>query len=111
MNDLALAEWQAGWKPSTAKYILAEKEWQRRLSIRQLQEQYRLDSKLSAATNRAMQFAAILGVLGTLAGAGLGAYATFKASNSSAANVAPTLGNAAAAQAKPTAPTAATVAK
>ncbi|WCM90637.1 hypothetical protein [Acidovorax sp. NCPPB 3576] len=79
MNDLALAEWQSGWKPRTAKDILAEKEWQRRMFVRQLQEQFKLDSKLSEATNRAMQFAAIIGVLGTLAGAGVGAYATFKA--------------------------------
>ena len=78
MHDTELAEWHAGWKPGTAKHILAEKEWQRRLSLRQLHEQFKLDSRLADANIQAMKFAAILGVLGALAGAGIGAYVTFK---------------------------------
>ena len=78
MTDLALAEWQSGWKPGTAKHILPDKEWQRRLFLRQLQEQFKLDARLAQANISAMRFAAIIGVVGTLAGACLGAFATFE---------------------------------
>lgn len=77
MNDLQLAQYQEGWKVGSARHILAEKEWQRRTSIRLMQEQFSLDTRLANATNRAMRFAALIGVIGTLAGSALGAYATF----------------------------------
>ena len=81
MSDAKLAQWQAGWKAGTEKHILAEKEWERRIGIRQLREQFNLDSQLARANERAMRFAAVIGVLGTLAGAALGMYATFKTAN------------------------------
>ena len=81
LADVELAQLQAQYPSGSAQGILAEKEWQRRLSVRQLQEQFRLDSRLAEATNNAMKFAAIIGVVGTLTGAGLGAYSTLKASS------------------------------
>ena len=81
MSDAKLAQWQAGWKAGTEKHILAEKEWDRRIGIRQLREQFNLNLQLARANERAMRFAAIIGVLGTLAGAALGMYATFKTAN------------------------------
>jgi hypothetical protein len=74
MTDATLAEWQAGWQVHTARGILASKEWDRRLAIRQMHEQFQLDQRLMDANVKAMRFAAVLSVLGTLAGAALGAY-------------------------------------
>lgn len=83
MNDLELAQYQEGWKPGSARNILAEKEWQRRISVRMLHEQFSLDAKLADATNKAMKFAAFIGVVGALLGSALGAYVTFATSTGS----------------------------
>ena len=80
MTESELAQWQSILKIGEPKHILAEREWQRRMISHQLTAQYELDAKLAAANERAMRFAAIIGVMGTLAGAGLGAFATFKTS-------------------------------
>lgn len=42
MSPEKLAEWQAGWKPTTGHYILAEAEWKRRF----LEEQHCLNEQL-----------------------------------------------------------------
>ena len=89
MPDSELAHWQSQCKPGDAKHTLAEREWQRRMISHQLAEQFQLDSKLAAAGERAMRFAAILGVVGTLAGAAIGAFATFKAGSLQGAQPAP----------------------
>ena len=73
MSDLALAQWQGGWRQGTDRHILAEKEWTRRLASRQLREQFDLEERI-ASTNRWWAIAAALvGVLGTLLGAAVGA--------------------------------------
>jgi hypothetical protein len=74
MPDAELAQWQAGWKPGTEKHILAEKEWVRRLTTRQLQEQYRYEERLARANRWWSIGAATLGIVGTLAGAWFGAH-------------------------------------
>ena len=93
MSDLELAKWQSGWKERMHNDILAEREWQRRMIAHQLQEQYKLDERLSeaernhaaalaaAAAEHAASIAsnsrwwslaaAVVGVLGTLMGAWL----------------------------------------
>jgi len=51
-----LAAWQVGWKPTSAKWLLAEKEWERRA----IEE--------SAKWQR---YAILMGMLGVVLGAGL----------------------------------------
>lgn len=71
MTDAELATWQSGWKPGTDKHILAEKEWQRRIAVRQLREQFKLEERI-ANGNRWWSIAvAAIGVIGTLSGAWL----------------------------------------
>ena len=77
MKDIELATWQAK-DAEGVKQILADREWQRRMISHQLTEQFSLDARLAAGMERAMRFAAIIGVVGTLAGAGVGTFATFK---------------------------------
>ncbi len=81
MPDVELSQWQSGFPSDSAQYILAEREWQRRMISHQLTEQFALDSKLAEGNERAMRFAAFIGVVGTLAGAAVGAFATFKTSS------------------------------
>lgn len=57
MTDKALAEWQSGFDPDTPQAILAEHEWQRRLTAKQV---------------GAMRFAAWLSIAGVVIGAFLG---------------------------------------
>lgn len=54
----------------SAEGVLIKEEWERRARI----EQHKLDIDLIAKQVRSMRFAAILGVLATLAGAIIGAY-------------------------------------
>jgi hypothetical protein len=75
-SDAELAIWQKGWKPQSAEYILADREWQRRLAMRQLEEQFRLDERLARANGWWSLRAAAIGVIGALGGAWLGAYWT-----------------------------------
>lgn len=49
-----LAAWQVGWKPTTAKWLLAEKEWERRA---------RADSA------KWQRFSALMGLFGVCIGA------------------------------------------
>jgi hypothetical protein len=69
MSDDELATWQAGWKPETANYILAEKEWQRRM----LAHEFGLNQRLAEYAAKWQRFSAYIGVIGTIAGAVLGA--------------------------------------
>jgi hypothetical protein len=93
MSDAELATYQSGWKARTQYDILAEREWQRRMVAHELHEQFQLEERLSqanqahaAALALAAQAhaerlsantrwwslaAAVVGVLGTLAGAWL----------------------------------------
>jgi len=79
MPDSELALCQSNLKPGEPKYILVDREWQRRMITHQLQEQYNLDAKLSkAAETHAEKLqkntrwwsiaVAAIGVIGTLAG-------------------------------------------
>jgi hypothetical protein len=93
MSDAELATYQSGWKARTQYDILAEREWQRRMVAHELHEQFQLEERLSQA-NQAHAVAlalsaqahaerlsantrwwslaaAVVGVLGTLAGAWL----------------------------------------
>ena len=72
MTDAQLAEWQAGWKEHSGKYILAEREWERRM----ISHEFSLQTKLAAANNRWLIAAAVIGLVGTVAGAIVGAYLT-----------------------------------
>lgn len=83
-SDPELAIWQKGWKSESAEYILAEREWQRRLSMRQLEAQFRLEERLAKANRWWAMAVAAIGVIGTLAGAWLGAYWASKYSTPSA---------------------------
>ena len=74
MSDAELAQWQAGWKPETEKHILADKEWTRRLSMRQLGEQFKLEERLAKVNRWWSIGSAFIGVVGTLAGVALGAW-------------------------------------
>jgi hypothetical protein len=83
MPDSELAQWQSDLQPDEPKYVLADREWQRRMITHQLQEQYNLDAKLGKAAethaeklqrnNRWWSIAvAVIGVIGTLAGTVIG---------------------------------------
>lgn len=74
MTDEQLANWQGGWQANTPKYILAEKEWERRM----ISHEFSLQKQLAAANQRWSIIAAIIGVVGTLAGAVLGGYLSQK---------------------------------
>lgn len=78
MRDSELIQYQIGNKPGTVQFELAAEERHRRMISHQLEEQFKLDAKLAAGNERAMIVAAVIGVLGALAGAALGMYATFK---------------------------------
>lgn len=54
LSQEGLASWQAGWKPTTAKWLLAEKEWERR-------------ARVDAA--KWQRFSALMGLLGVCIGA------------------------------------------
>ncbi|MDH2918469.1 MAG: hypothetical protein PXX73_04670 [Sideroxydans sp.] len=54
MSDKALAEWQSRYPPGSPQFILAEYEWQRRLTVAQV---------------RASRFAALMALLGAVVGA------------------------------------------
>ena len=56
LSSEGLAAWQAGWKPTTAKWLLAEKEWERRAM---------------AESARWQRYAALMGLLGVVVGAAL----------------------------------------
>ena len=73
MSDIELAQLHNGWNPEATRYILAEKEWTRRLAMRQLQEQFKLEEKVANTNRRWSIAAALIGVVGTLAGAVIGA--------------------------------------
>ncbi len=75
-TDAELAQWQSGWKTHTADWILADREWQRRVNLRQLNQQYQFDMRLAAATERANKFTMICIVIATLIGALIGGAAT-----------------------------------
>jgi hypothetical protein len=65
-DDKSLAEWQAEYTPDSPQYILAEHEWQRRLTAQQV---------------GAMKFAAWLSIAGVVIGALLGAFLTYYVSD------------------------------
>ena len=73
LSDDDLAHWQHGWNPEAVRHILAQKEWARRLAMRQLHEQFKLDEKVANTNRRWSIGASLLGVVGTLAGAVIGA--------------------------------------
>lgn len=81
--DSELAQWEYNHRNEPPLVTLAEREWQRRIISHQLSVQYDLDSRLAnaaekhaeriAESNRWWGFAgALLGVIGTLSGVGLG---------------------------------------
>lgn len=72
MPDAELATWQSGWKAGTDKHILAEKEWQRRIALRNLREQFKLDERIANGNRWWSIAAATIGVIGTLLGVWLG---------------------------------------
>lgn len=76
-TDVELAEWHSGWRPGTAFHILAEREWERRQSIKMMHEQFKLDERLAEVNARAMRFATALTVCASLAGTALGAVVTY----------------------------------
>lgn len=76
-TDAELAEWHSGWRPGTAFHILAEREWERRQSIKMMHEQFKLDERLAEVNAKAMRFASVLTVCASLAGAALGAVVTY----------------------------------
>ena len=80
-TDAELAEWHSGWRPGTAFHTLAEREWERRQSIRTMHEQFKLDERLAEVNARAMRFATVLTVCASLAAAALGAAVTYWATN------------------------------
>ena len=75
MSDDALADWQAGIPNGTSASILGEREWQRRLMTKQLHEQFRLDTRLAEAAERANRFTMLCVVAATLVGAIIGGVA------------------------------------
>lgn len=75
MSPEKLAEWQAGWKESTDKHILAEKEWQRRFML----EQHELDKRLILEQVKWMKISVVVGFLGILIGAVITGLVTFLA--------------------------------
>jgi hypothetical protein len=76
MSDGALADWQANRQTGTALSILGEREWQRRLMVKQLREQFDLNSRLAEASERANRFTMLCVVAATIVGAIIGGGAT-----------------------------------
>ena len=87
LTDGALAQFQeeSQRQDNRRRVILSEREWERRMIEHQLREQFALDERLAAANERSVQqlaaanhwwalAAALVGVVGTVAGAWLGAY-------------------------------------
>jgi predicted DNA repair protein MutK len=87
LTDSALAQFQeeSERQDNRRRVFLSEREWERRMIEHQLREQFALDERLAAASKRSAQqlaaanhwwalAAAVVGVLGTIAGAWLGAY-------------------------------------
>lgn len=74
MPDEQLAVWQSGWKPASANFVLAEREWQRRQAYRALAEQFKLEDRLARANRWWGIGAAVIGVIGALLGAWFGAH-------------------------------------
>ena len=72
LSDVELAQFQNGWNPEATRDILASKEWERRLAMRQLQEQFRLEEKLATVNRWWGIGSSLIGVVGTLAGVLLG---------------------------------------
>ncbi|ODC02034.1 hypothetical protein A3197_21550 [Candidatus Thiodiazotropha endoloripes] len=80
-SDQELAQWQAGWKPSTDKYILAEIEWANRAREKQhqldqalLKSQHDLNLIILDKQSKLTKLAISVGFIGVLVGALLGAY-------------------------------------
>lgn len=72
LSDAELADWQSHIPAGLPQHILAEKEWETRIALRHLREQFNLEERL-ANRNRWWSIAAsVIGVIGTLAGVGLG---------------------------------------
>ena len=82
-SESELAQWEYVHRNEPPLVTLADREWQRRIISHQLSVQYDLDSRLAKAaekhaeriseSNRWWGFAgALLGVIGTLSGVGLG---------------------------------------
>jgi hypothetical protein len=61
MDDKALAAWQAEFTPDQPQFRLAEHEWQRRITDRQI-------AAAHATARRAALWGAIAGIIGTLFG-------------------------------------------
>ena len=59
LEDKLLAEWQSGFKQDEPEWRIAEHEWQRRLTARQIRSAY---------------IVAVVGIIGTLSGVFLGYY-------------------------------------
>ena len=73
LSEVELAQFQNGWNPEATRDILASKEWERRLAMRQLQEQFKLEEKVANINRWWGIWASVIGVVGTLAGAVIGA--------------------------------------
>ena len=76
MCDSELAQWQTNHKDELPLFTLAEREWQRRIISHQLKEQFKLDSKLAEAAERANKFTMVCIVVATIVGAIIGGTAT-----------------------------------
>lgn len=74
MSDEQLAVWQAGWKPMSASFIMADREWQRRQTFRALAEQFRLEERVAKINRWWGIGAAIIGVVGGIVGTLTGAW-------------------------------------
>lgn len=69
MTDAQLAEWQSGWKSDTHHYILANREWERRLIAHQAKIQFANDAEIARLTRINTLLAATVGVAGAVIGA------------------------------------------
>jgi hypothetical protein len=94
-SDQELAQWQAGWKPSTDKYILAEIEWANRAREKQhkldqalLKNQHDLNLLILEKQSKLTKLSISVGFIGVIVGALLGAYmqAVLSSNNSAASS-------------------------
>ncbi len=76
MCDSELAQWQHNHRNEPPLVILAEREWQRRIISHQLKEQFKLDTKLAEAAEKANKFTMVCIVVATIVGAIIGGAAT-----------------------------------